>query len=294
MSRITTIARATTRWARAYPLAPRYRAPATPLRLRSADGTRLAARLLAGPADAVASVVLVHGFSNSSRTPEIHRLAHELASSFNVVALDLRGHGRSGGRSTLGLREPDDVDAAVATAAALAPRLPVVAIGISLGGAASLVAAGRRPGAVAGVVAVSAPAWTDLSSPAGRRLARWRQRRSGRLLVRILSGTRLAPAAATPEPIAPILAAIAPGFVVIAHDPNEAVFGADHANALYDAARPPKALWWTPGAGHGRTMLTAAFTTRVRTEINERLAAADRPAPGERPTPPPTVVPSGC
>jgi pimeloyl-ACP methyl ester carboxylesterase len=103
---------AVARWARSYPLAPRYRPPAVPLSLRAADGTRLAAVALPGPPDAIASVVVVHGFSNSSRTPEIQRLAVGLSSVAHVVALDLRGHGRSGGRSTLGRLEPDDVDAA--------------------------------------------------------------------------------------------------------------------------------------------------------------------------------------
>ena len=107
---------AATRWARSYPLAPRYRPPARLLPLRSADGTPLAATFLPGPPGAVASVVVVHGFSNSSRTPEVQRLAVTLSRSMPVVALDLRGHGRSGGRSTLGRREPDDVDAAVAAA----------------------------------------------------------------------------------------------------------------------------------------------------------------------------------
>jgi alpha-beta hydrolase superfamily lysophospholipase len=65
-------------WACSYPLAPRYRPPA------------------------VASVVVVVVLSNSSRTPEVQRLAHELAAAAHVVALDLRGHGRSKGRSTLG------------------------------------------------------------------------------------------------------------------------------------------------------------------------------------------------
>ena len=64
----TAFARGASRWARSYPLAPRYRPPATVLRLRSADGTPLAAVRVPGPDDALASVVVVHGFSNWSRT----------------------------------------------------------------------------------------------------------------------------------------------------------------------------------------------------------------------------------
>src|SRR5689334_18876108 len=101
---------AVTRWARSYPLAPRYRPPAAALPLRAADGTALAATALAGPPGATVCAVVVHGFSNSSRTPEVQRLALDLSRSLPVIALDLRGHGRSGGRCTLGRSEPDDVD----------------------------------------------------------------------------------------------------------------------------------------------------------------------------------------
>src|SRR5690242_19078546 len=99
---------AVTRWARSYPFAPRYRPPAVALAVRSADGTPLAATALAGPPGATAGAVVLHGFSNSSRTPEVQRLALALSQSVPVIALDLRGHGRSGGRSTLGRCEPDD------------------------------------------------------------------------------------------------------------------------------------------------------------------------------------------
>jgi pimeloyl-ACP methyl ester carboxylesterase len=276
---------AVVRWARSYPLAPRYRRPATALRLRSADGTPLAAVALPGPPDAVASVVVVHGFSNSSRTPEVQRLAAGLATAAHVVVLDLRGHGRSGGRSTLGRHEPDDVDAAVAAAAERAPGRPVVAVGISLGGAASLVAAARGT-ALAGVVAVSAPAWPDLTSPAGARLARWQASAGGRAIVRALSGTRLDPAAGAAEPVAGYVGRVAPGFVVIAHDPEETIFGAEHAQALYDAAGDPKELWWIGGGGHGRSMLTPAFVERVRGEITTRVATATAPPAPPSPAPP--------
>ena len=100
------------------------------------------------------------------------RRVDQLSTWAHVVALDLRGHGRSAGRSTFGVAEPADVAAAVAAGRALAPGLPVVALGISLGGASALFAAGGGS-PLAGVIAVSAPAWRDLTSPAGVRLARW-------------------------------------------------------------------------------------------------------------------------
>ena len=96
-----------------------------------------------GPADAIATVVVVHGFSNWSRSWEIHAAVDQLSTWAHVVALDLRGHGRWGGRSTFGVAEPADVAATVAAGRALAPALPLLAaLGISLGGASALFAAG--------------------------------------------------------------------------------------------------------------------------------------------------------
>ena len=104
------------------------------------------------------------GFSNWSRSWEVHAAVDELSTWAHVVALDLRGHGRSAGRSTFGVAEPADVGAAVAAGRTLAPGLPVVALGISLGGASALLAAGGGT-PLAGVVTVSAPAWRDLDQP---------------------------------------------------------------------------------------------------------------------------------
>ena len=260
------------RWARGHPLAPRYGPEALPLRLRSADGTRLAAVRMPGPPDAVASVVVVHGFTNSSRSPEVHQLVDALSAWAHVVALDLRGHGASGGRSTLGVAEPEDVSAALIAAAAFAPDLPVVAVGMSLGGISSLVAVGRRGGA-AGVVAVSAPAWRDMTSPAGVRAAQWLATRRGRAILRGVSGTRVDPSVRPPEGVEQAVRAIAPAFVVVAHDPHDPVFGPEHAEALHEWAGPSSSLWWVPGGGHGRSMLTPELAGRLREEISDRLAS---------------------
>lgn len=121
-------------------LLPRYR-PEERLSVVTEDGVRLSGARLTGPEEAFATVVLVHGFSHSSRTPRIHAFARRLAQDVHVVVPDLRGHGRSGGVCTLGAEEPLDVAAAVAAA----PRdQPVVTVGVSLGGAAALLHAGTR------------------------------------------------------------------------------------------------------------------------------------------------------
>jgi hypothetical protein len=92
--------------------------------------------------------------------------------------------------------------------------------------------------------------------------------------LRVLRGTRIDPTLAELEPIEEAVSAISPRFVVIAHDPDESVFGRAHAEALFRWAGEPKALWWMPGGGHGRSMLTPDFTARLRADLSVRLRAA--------------------
>ncbi|MEO6120729.1 MAG: alpha/beta fold hydrolase, partial [Acidimicrobiales bacterium] len=122
--------RSVTRYLRMYVAPPRYRR-AQRLVLTTADGVRLNAWRLAGPTGARFSAVLVHGFVNSSRSPAVHAFARRLAESAHVVVPDMRGHGRSRGRCSMGRHEPLDVAAAVDAAVSARPDLPVVTIGTS-------------------------------------------------------------------------------------------------------------------------------------------------------------------
>ncbi|MDQ1397233.1 MAG: hypothetical protein QOG64_2492 [Acidimicrobiaceae bacterium] len=266
-------ARAVAGYLRKYPLAPRYRAGQR-LALSTEDGVPISATALEGPVTAPATVVLVHGFVNSSRTPKIHAFAHRLAQRVHVVVPDLRGHGRSGGMCTMGLREPLDVEAAVAAARDLHPDVPVITMGTSLGGAAVLLHAGTV-GGVAGVVPVSAPGWWGaFDSDGSQRIQRWIGGRVGRLVLANLLKTRIATTCDPVPDASTTVAEIAPAFTLIVHDPDDWYFGAEHARRLHEWARAPKALWWYPGAGHGTDLLTPAFADRLLAEFEARLGAA--------------------
>ena len=62
--------RAVAGYFRKYPLAPRYRRDEL-VSVTTVDGLRISAARLEGPADAPFTVVLVHGFLNSSRSPRV-------------------------------------------------------------------------------------------------------------------------------------------------------------------------------------------------------------------------------
>jgi len=254
---------------RKYFLAPRYPREQR-LDLLTEDGVRLSGARLQGPADAPGTVVLVHGFAHSSRTPRVHAFAHSLARDLHVVVPDLRGHGASAGLATLGTKEPLDVAAAVAAAP---PGLPVVTVGISMGAAAVLLHAGTL-GGVAGVVAISSPAWSQAwDTPSTVRIRRAVTSRAGREFMARVLHTRVAPSCEPVPDSRHLVARIAPAFTLVVHDPDDHYFGRDHAEAIHAWADEPKDLWLLPGAGHGTDVLTPAFAGRLVAELRARLQA---------------------
>ncbi|MBW3614538.1 MAG: lysophospholipase [Actinobacteria bacterium] len=254
---------------RKYPLAPRYR-PEQSLSLTAADGTRLSGARIIGPPSAPATVVLVHGFVNWSRTPNVHAFAQLLGQRVDVVVPDLRGHGRSGGVCTMGRDEPLDVAAAVA---ACDPTKPVVTAGISLGGAAVLLHAGRFPGSVAGVVAISAPAfWGGLGTVGANQVERWISTTRGRFVLRTLLRTRLTGNCADIPDAADMAGRIAPAFTIVVADPHDWYFGPEHPERLYQWAKEPKELWWYPHGGHGTDLLTKELAARLLETVEARLS----------------------
>ncbi|MGK5643432.1 alpha/beta hydrolase, partial [Streptomyces sp. URMC 126] len=64
------------------------------------------------PADGLA-IVIAHGFTGSRDRPAIRRAAGVFAQRAAVITFSFRGHGGSGGRSTVGDREVLDLAAAV-------------------------------------------------------------------------------------------------------------------------------------------------------------------------------------
>ncbi|MEF9912363.1 alpha/beta hydrolase [Streptomyces sp. P5-A9] len=90
-----------------------------------------------GRASGETAVVLAHGFTGSVDRPALLRAAEVFAQRAAVITFSFRGHGRSGGRSTVGDREVLDLAAAVAWARSLGHRR-IVTVGFSMGGSVVL------------------------------------------------------------------------------------------------------------------------------------------------------------
>lgn len=117
-------------------------APQEALALPSTDGVLLAAWWV--PSDRSSTVaILAHGYmmNRSELAPVSFWLWQHGISSLSI---DFRAHGRTrGGVSTVGWREADDIEAAVAEARRRVPDARIVIIGSSMGSAAAAFAVAR-------------------------------------------------------------------------------------------------------------------------------------------------------
>jgi pimeloyl-ACP methyl ester carboxylesterase len=231
--------------------------------LTTEDGVRIDAHHDPGPARL--GVVVAHGLTGSWRRPGVRRAALALSRVGGVVSFDFRGHGRSGGRSTVGDREVLDVAAAVGWARELGYRR-VAVVGFSMGAAVALRYAAGCGGELAAVVAISGPSRWYYRDTAAMRQVHWLiEKRLGRLTGRVLRRTRIAPTGWEPIPEPPDLAAakVAPTPLLVVHGDADALFPVEHAQALYAAAREPKQLWIEPGFGHAENAAPAELLERI-------------------------------
>ncbi|MFD4989616.1 alpha/beta hydrolase [Streptomyces sp. NPDC058372] len=251
--------------------------------LLAADGVALeavyepadsGADLSGEPTDRVPVTVVAHGFTGSAGRPHVRRAAAVFRRYGAVVTFSFRGHGASGGRSTVGDREVLDLAAAVAWARRLGHRT-VWTVGFSMGGSvvlrhAALHRAGT-PGAYGpahtdAVVAVSAPArWYYRGTAAMRRLHWVVTRPLGRAVGRYGLRTRIHTSDWDPVPLDPAEAAarIAPTPLLLVHGDSDPYFPLDHPRALAAAAGEDAELWLEPGMGHAENAAGDALLGRI-------------------------------
>lgn len=246
--------------------------------LVSADRVRIQARHL--PGDAALAIVLAHGFTGSIRQPPVRRISQWLNHTAGVVLFDFRGHGRSGGRSTVGDKEIHDVEAAVRYARELG-YAKVATIGFSMGASIVLRHAAMLSG-VDAVVAVSGPArWFYRETGPMRRVHWVIERPLGRVVARIWLRTRISSVPWDPLPLSPSDAAalVAPTPLLVVHGDRDGYFPVDHAEQVYAAAGDPKELWIEAGFGHAESAATADLVGRIGTWVASSVSGRPRPQP---------------
>jgi pimeloyl-ACP methyl ester carboxylesterase len=220
------------------------------------------------------AIVMAHGFTQSWQNHMVWRIAKRFNAYAGVVAFDFRGHGRSGGLSTLGDKEIYDLDVAVGFARELGYR-QVATVGFSMGGSVVLRQAGLL-GGVDAVVSVSGPGhWYFRGTKQMRRVHFAAEKRVGRVFARQFLKTRIAGSGWNALPVAPSDAAgrISPVPLLIVHGDSDPYFPADHGRELYDGARQPKEIWVLPGFGHAERAMDDAMTDRIAAWVASAVAS---------------------
>ena len=267
--------------------------------LTTSDGVRIAADYWPGSG---LGYVVAHGFTGSARAERVRVICKQLADTgAGVLAPDFRGHGRSGGHSTLGQLEVRDLAAAVAFLRGEG-FAQVATLGWSMGGSVVLRYAGLGGDSDA-IVSVSSPGhWWERGTSA-MRLVHWAaETRVGRLATRLMLRTRLASGwAELPESPVEVVGRIPPRPLLIVHGDADHFFPVRHGQVLANAAgavgpardtsrsdsadpggqpADPTAdgststaeFWLEPGMGHAESGTTPELVDRldgwVRTALN--------------------------
>lgn len=222
---------------------------ASELGLATADGVELVGRRYEPSGAIRADLVLVHGFGAASTEDRVVTLAEAYCSDgLRVLTYDARGHGRSGGETTLGDREQLDVAAAVA--AASRDDRPTILVGASMGaiGVLRYAASAARP--VDGVVVLSCPArWRLPRNVRGVASAVLTQTPPGRWFARRSMGVRIAGHIDRPAPPVELVGRVRAPLEIL-HGTDDPFIPASDAEELHAAAADPRRLHLVDGLGH--------------------------------------------
>ena len=212
--------------------------PYEDITLISADGIRLSG-WYTPPRNGVV-ILAAHGHGDL-RSPDMHVMFAR--QGYGVLSWDFRAHGASGGEAcTLGYNEALDVEAALDFARQQAGVRRVGAWGGSMGGAAVLRAAARRPEiAAVAVDSVFSTLEEELAVQMGIPLLRPLVRGLGEWE----TGIRV-------EDVRPVdwVKALSPRPVMIISGEADSTIPPGSGERLYQAAGDPRRLWSEPGIGH--------------------------------------------
>ena len=246
--------------------------PARPFTVHTEDGVRIEGTRLGPPGTDRTALIFAHGLMGWHRKPRFAVFAEQLSEWFTVYALDMRGHGESGGTCDFGGAEIYDIDAVLQLVRRVGHQR-VITVGTSMGGIATIRHAGLLGGSDE-VVAISSLAhwdWHDGAHPKAKRAFQARVGTvPGRAALRAW-GVRLPEEWEEPESPESVIGKIGPTPVVIVHGADDQLFCEDHAHRLYDAANEPKRLLIGQGFGHAEDGLTPAFARRLAGMMHEEL-----------------------
>ena len=126
--------------------------------LKTSDGVKIAINLYSKARDSV--VIICPGWFMTKDAAIFKQISYDLFVSFDIIAMDFRGSGRSGGFYTFSTKEPIDLYRVISYAKEVLEYKNVYLLGFSLGAAVSIICSAQNSD-VDKLIVVSAPADFD-------------------------------------------------------------------------------------------------------------------------------------
>ncbi len=213
------------------------------------DNVRIACDLYQRQPGQETVLIICPGFFKSKETPTFQRMARALAVDRDVLCMDFRGHGRSGGLYTFSAREGADLEVVLAWARERYARIGI--LGFSLGGAIAINTLSSHRERVCSMMTVGAPCdfkdiefkwWTPEAIRTG--------------LQGLECGAGCRPGSIFLKKERPLdhIAALHPLPICFVHGDRDATVGVQHSRRLYAAACQPKRLEIIHGGGHAEAL----------------------------------------
>ncbi len=223
--------------------------PIRPFTLHSASGEQLAGWHIRSKEQKPKGVVLLFHAIRSNRMDVFARAKLLYQYGFSSIMIDFQAHGESTGKQiTLGYLEHYDVLATIQYAKRLYPELPIAALGISLGGAAAILASEKIQGQLDALVveSVYSTIQTAIYNRVDRYLGFFAPLPTALLLLQLKP--RLGFGAEALNMVHSIRKVSCPVLIISGEEDHHT--RVDEAYRLYNNAPTPKQLWIVEGVGH--------------------------------------------
>lgn len=182
------------------------------------------------------AVIIAPGFFQSKETKTFKRMERDIQKYFDVVSMDFRGHGKSGGWFSFSAHEKEDLKAVVDYTRRHYHKVGV--LGFSYGGCIAMITAAFYHN-IDSLICVGAPLADDEVE------FKWWRRESLRLALRGLErGAGVRPGYPFSKKTRPIeiVGLISPAPIFFIHGAEDPTVGLRHSHELYKKAAEPKAI----------------------------------------------------